>query len=155
MIGVVDYEAGNIASVCNALDAIHAKYSVSSDAAELAQCEGIILPGVGAAPGAMQSLRRRGLLTFLQSVEKPLLGICLGMQILFDSSEEGNTPCLGVLPGSIKKLSKSAEKIPHMGWNTVKFAVRHPLIEGIDPDAYFYFAHSFVVGLHDATIGTT
>ncbi|MBI3365646.1 MAG: imidazole glycerol phosphate synthase subunit HisH [Ignavibacteriae bacterium] len=154
MIGVVDYDAGNIASVSNALSAIGAEYCVSSGVDLLAQCDGIILPGVGAAPGAMTSLRQRGLIPFLRSVNKPLLGICLVMQLLFESSEEGETLCLAVLPGTIKRLSDRAEKIPHMGWNMVTFTAMNPLIEGIDQSAYFYFAHSFVATVNGTTLGT-
>ena len=94
MIGIVDYEAGNIASVRNALAALGTLNTVSSDVEELSQCDGIILPGVGAAPGAMKSLTERGLIPFLRTIEKPLLGICLGMELLFESSEEGETRCL-------------------------------------------------------------
>ena len=122
---------------------------------KLSQCDGIILPGVGAAPGAMKSLTERGLIPFLRTIEKPLLGICLGMQLLFESSEEGETTCLGILPGRTARLSDRSGKVPHMGWNAVRFTIAHPLIEGIDQYGYFYFAHSFVAAPNAATIGVS
>lgn len=155
MIGVVDYEAGNIASVSNALSTLDAEFIVSSNADELSRCSGIILPGVGAASGAMQSLRERGLIDFLRSVRVPFMGICLGMQILYEHSAEGDTQCLGILPGTIKKLNISAEKIPHMGWNRVEIIAPHPLINGIPSNDFFYFAHSYVAPVDDCTIGIT
>ena len=155
MIGVVDYEAGNIASVSNALSTLGAEFIVSSNADELSRCSGIVLPGVGAATGAMQSLHQRGLIDFLCSVRVPLMGICLGMQILYDRSAEGDTQCLGILPGTIKKLDDSAEKIPHMGWNRVEIRTPHRLMNGIQSNEFFYFAHSYVAPVDDCTIGIT
>ena len=155
MIGVVDYEAGNIASVSNALSTLGAEFIVSGRADDLSRCGGIILPGVGAATGAMQSLRERGLIDFLRSVRVPLFGICLGMQILYEHSAEGDTQCLGILPGTIKKLDVSAEKIPHMGWNRVEIIAAHPLMNGIRSNDFFYFAHSYVAPVDACTIGVT
>jgi len=155
MIGVVDYEAGNVASVRNALTGLGIRHAVSSEAETLSHCYGIILPGVGAAPGAMKSLNNRGLTTFLQTTAQPLLGICLGMQLLFESSEEGSTPCLGILPGRIRRLPDHSGKIPHMGWNAVEFSTTHPLLFNLERRCYFYFAHSFVARPDAFTIGIT
>src|ERR1041385_710902 len=154
MIGVVDYEAGNISSVANALSAIGVKFTVSSDKDKLNQCSGIILPGVGAAPGAMASLRKRGLTDFLTSFELPFLGICLGMQLLYQSSEEGETNCLGILQGSVKKFDGSLTKVPHMGWNDVEFISRNELMKGPLKSDYFYCANSYYAEVDSATIGT-
>jgi len=153
MIGVVDYEAGNIASISNALEKIGADFAILSDAEKLSQCDGIILPGVGAAPQAIEALRRRGLIPFLRKLDIPFLGICLGMQILFDSSEEGNTPCLGILAGSVKTMNGQVPKVPHMGWNRVDFKLRSPLDRGIETPSYFYFAHSYYAPVIPATVG--
>ena len=155
MIGVVDYEAGNIASVSNALSALGAEFIVSGRSDDLSRCAGIILPGVGAATGAMQSLQQRDLVDFLRSVSVPFMGICLGMQVLYEHSAEGDTPCLGILPGTIKKLNVSAEKIPHMGWNRVEIIATHPLMNGIQSNDFFYFAHSYVAPVDDYTVGIT
>jgi glutamine amidotransferase len=153
MIGVVDYEAGNISSIVNALKAVDVRYCTSSSAEELSGCRGIILPGVGAAPGAMESLRRHRLVDFLQSYDRPFLGICLGMQVLYEYSEEGEIPCLGLIPGKVRKLAGNAEKIPHMGWNAVELRRAHPLMKGIPDGSYFYFAHSFSAPVGSATTG--
>ncbi len=155
MIGVVDYDAGNIASVKNALASLSIDFCVSSNVNELSRCGGLLLPGVGAAPGAMRSLREKGLVDFLQALRVPLLGICLGMQVLFEHSEEGDTDCLGILPGTIARLDGRSEKIPHMGWNDVAFTPNYPLAEGIGESTFFYFAHSYYVPVNGITTGTS
>jgi glutamine amidotransferase len=155
MIGIVDYEAGNIASVSNALSTINADFVVSNDAKVLAGCSGIILPGVGAAPGAMASLAAIGIVDFLKSVTKPFLGICLGMQLLYESSEEGNTKCIGVLPGTVARFDSRAAKIPHMGWNVVERRKTIPLMDGLADSEHFYFAHSYYAGIQPSTVATT
>jgi len=134
---------------------VGATYCTSSNAEELSTCRGIILPGVGAAPGAMESLRRHGLVDFLKSFDRPFLGICLGMQVLFEYSEEGEIPCLGIIPGKVMKLGSSAEKIPHMGWNAVEQRQACPLMKGIADGTYFYFAHSYSAPVSASTTGVT
>ena len=155
MIGVVDYEAGNIRSVANALTALGIEYAVSSSAGLLSGCSGIILPGVGAAPGAMDALRRRGLVNHLKETRVPVLGICLGMQLLFDHSEEGMAECLGVIPGTVTAIPEGTAKIPHMGWNEVGILVPDGLWEGIGDRTHFYFAHSFIARPCPATTSVT
>jgi glutamine amidotransferase len=155
VIGVVDYEAGNIASVANALAAIGARFVVSGDAATLGACRGIILPGVGAAPGAMASLRRQGLPDFLAHAQIPVLGICLGMQLLYGASEEGATACLGVWPGTVKKFPAGVAKIPHMGWNVLARRAAHPLLAGIGDAEHFYFAHSYYADAGPSTVAAS
>jgi glutamine amidotransferase len=155
MIGIVDYEAGNIASVSNALSAIKADFVVSNDAKVLSSCAGIILPGVGAAPGAMASLEAIGITGFLKSAAMPVLGICLGMQLLYKESEEGSTQCLGIIPGKVSKLDARAAKVPHMGWNVVEQRSTIPLMEGIGSREYFYFAHSFYTEIDARTVAST
>jgi glutamine amidotransferase len=155
MIGIINYEAGNIRSVSNALRTIGVDFLVSADPKELDRCQGIILPGVGAAPGAMASLDRSGITTYLKKVKKPLLGICLGMQLLYERSEEGDTSCLGVIPGEVKKLSSDAVKIPHIGWNMVTTENGCSLLNEIGGGKYFYFAHSYYAPPDNRTQGTT
>ncbi|HEY6190760.1 MAG TPA: imidazole glycerol phosphate synthase subunit HisH [Bacteroidota bacterium] len=153
MIGVVDYEAGNIASVSNALSQIGTGFLVSNDPGQLASCDGVILPGVGAAPAAMASLRERNLLEFLATLDIPFLGICLGMELLYHYSEEGDTPCLGVLPGSVRKIDESACKVPHIGWNRVEFLGTHAIFEPEGRSEYYYFAHSYAARVDASTAG--
>jgi imidazole glycerol-phosphate synthase subunit HisH len=155
MIGVVDYEGGNIASVSNALDAVGVEFIVSSDRHRLEHCSGIILPGVGAAPGAIALLERHQLTGFLKGVQVPLLGICLGMQLLYESSEEGSTKCLGAVPGIVRKFDQRTSKIPHMGWNVVEQRSSNSLFAGIPEKEYFYFAHSYYAPVDNSTIAVT
>jgi glutamine amidotransferase len=155
MIGIVDYEAGNISSVSNALTTIGSEFVVSADPSVLLRCAGVILPGVGAAPGAMAALKRRGLIEFLSHSTQPVLGICLGMQLLFQFSEEGGTTCLGVFPGTVKKFDDSKQKVPHMGWNEVRCTGNTMLMNGSREKEYYYFAHSYFAELDAVTVATS
>jgi glutamine amidotransferase len=115
----------------------------------------VILPGVGAAPEAMRLLRERGLDAALRASQAPLLGICLGMQLLFDASEEGDVACLGLLPGYVRKLhSGPGTRVPHMGWNTLRPTRASPLLDGIPPGAQAYFVHGYVAPAGDDCIAT-
>jgi glutamine amidotransferase len=120
---------------------------VTSRPEEVVDAGAVILPGVGAAADTVSSLRRHGLDTALREVIKagtPLFAVCVGLQVLFDETEEGGgCPCLGLLPGRVKLLPGDGLKVPHMGWNTVRRVGDHPLFEGIEDDSYFYFVHSY------------
>ncbi|HTP13666.1 MAG TPA: imidazole glycerol phosphate synthase subunit HisH [Bacteroidota bacterium] len=155
MIGVVDYEAGNIASVSNALASIGVDFVVSGDRRKLEGCSGIILPGVGAAPGAMRSLEQKQLTGLLKAPPVPLLGICLGMQLLYERSEEGTTNCLGALDGTVRRFGSETSKIPHMGWNAVDQQLSDQLFSGIPQGAFFYFAHSYYAPVDRSSISAT
>jgi|WetSurMetagenome_2_1015567.scaffolds.fasta_scaffold235723_2 imidazole glycerol-phosphate synthase subunit HisH len=156
MIGVVEYEAGNIQSVSNALGTIGAEHLVTSDRKELSKCDGIILPGVGAAPGAMAALKRRDLTGFLKDVRLPFLGICLGMQLLYEYSEEGGTECLGVLPGTVRRFDPAVvTKVPHMGWNDVEWTGPTGLRSGEETGDFYYFAHSYYSEIGEWTTGVS
>lgn len=155
MIGVIDYEAGNLASVSNALKSIDANYIVSPLASRLSDCSGIILPGVGAAPLAMRSLERQGLVSFIRKLRRPFLGICLGMQLLYDRSEEGNTDCLGITSGLVRQFDDTAARVPHMGWNEVIFRTGNGLAEQAGEKASFYFAHSYYAPVGPETSAVT
>ncbi len=148
MLGIIDYDAGNIASIKNALTAAEIPHCVSSSVDVLKQCSGILLPGVGAAPAAMRSLEKTGLTTFLQTLSMPFLGVCLGMQVLFERSEEGNTKCLGIISGEVLQFDNRAARVPHMGWNQVRLKRTSSLVES---ESYFYFAHSFYVPINKYT----
>ena len=148
MITIIDYNAGNIRSVQRACAEVGVKAIVTSDPTKVARAERIIFPGVGAAPSAMEHLIKTGLDNALKNAFKagtPILGICIGAQIILDSSEEGNQKCLGLVPGKTVRfrLKDKLLKIPHMGWNEVTVTQPHPLLDGIQPGDEFYFVHSY------------
>ena len=153
MIGIVDYKAGNLTSVARALQALSVPCRVTDDLGVLGKCEHIIFPGVGAAGEAMANLRQTGMDKFIRErVETgiPVLGICLGTQVIFDYSEENEATCLGIVPGSVRRFPADMTdengrtlKIPHMGWNQVAFRREHPVFKGIADEAAFYFVHSY------------
>jgi glutamine amidotransferase len=151
MIGIVDYGAGNIGSVVNALERLGAPSVVSGSVGDLEQCSGLILPGVGAAASAMSLLERNGLAGWLRGISVPLLGICLGAQLLFERSGEGACDCLGIIPGDVARLAGEGVKIPHVGWNRIRRLRPDPLFEGIGDGSYFYFVHSYVIPIVAAT----
>ncbi|MDD5811096.1 MAG: imidazole glycerol phosphate synthase subunit HisH [Treponema sp.] len=164
MIGIVDYNAGNITSVERALENLEIKYIRSKNPAEFSECDKLIFPGVGDAAYAMKQLEETGLGKFLQEwakENKPLLGICLGSQIIFDYSEEGDTKCLGLIPGNIVHMEKLMAnvpdsknyKIPHMGYNNVTMVNGGcKLFNTLDNDTDFYFVHSYVIQPHDSNV---
>lgn len=155
MIGIIDYGAGNIRSVGNALDRLGQQYFVSKDIIELQRATKLILPGVGEARSAMESLRQIGLLRWLTAVKIPFLGICIGMQILFEHSDERDTACLGVVPGRISRFDETKLKVPHIGWNRVNVKANNSLFSKIRDNEYFYFVHSFRAPVGPNTIGMT
>ena len=147
MIGIVDYEAGNLKSVETAMKHLGADFFISQDPEKLLRADRMIFPGVGEAKSSMAVLKRTGLdkavIEFAAS-GRPLFGICLGCQIFFDYSEERDTACLGIIPGAVKEFSSGMGlKVPHMGWNQVEHGNRHPVFEGVDENSSFYFVHSF------------
>ena len=155
MIGIIDYGAGNIRSVGNALDRLGQQYFVSKDIADLQRAKKLILPGVGEARSAMKSLGQIGLLPWLTTVNVPFLGICIGMQILFEHSDERDTECLGVVPGSVSRFDEVTLKVPHIGWNRVSVTATNPLFHMIRDNEYFYFVHSYRAPVGPNTIGMT
>jgi imidazole glycerol-phosphate synthase subunit HisH len=147
MIAVIDCNVGNLFSVKNALDYIGEPNEITDDPAVLEKADAMILPGVGAFPNAMRELKKRGLDTCIkeQASRKPLLGICLGMQMLFSKSYEfEETTGLSLISGEIKKIPAGGLKIPHMGWNALNYKNPSPILEGIPQGNYFYFVHSFM-----------
>jgi glutamine amidotransferase len=148
MITIVDYEAGNLRSVKRACDAVGIASVISQDPDVVRRAERIIFPGVGAAASAMETVKRRGLDVALREAVAggtPTLGICIGAQIILDKSEEGDTPCIGLIPGdTVRFRAKTAGiKIPHIGWNAVRVEKRHPLLSGFEPGDELYFVHSY------------
>jgi len=146
MIALIDYGAGNLRSVENALARLNARATIAATPEDLARARAIIFPGVGAAGPAMASLRDRGLDQAVIAAIRtgiPFLGICLGMQLLFESSAEDGAACLAVLPGTVERLT-TREKLPHVGWNTLEHVRPHPVLQGMEGQA-FYFVHTYVV----------
>lgn len=144
-ITIIDYGLGNLASVANALRKLDIQFDISADPAEIKAAKALILPGVGAAGQGMQNLHDRGLDVAIQTAVQagtPILGICLGMQLLLSISEEGNAACLGLMPGTVKKFQTNL-KVPQMGWNNVKSSSDSRLLRGLPNDSYFYFVHSY------------
>lgn len=145
MITIIDYGLGNLASVVNALKKLEITYEVSGDIEVLKNAKVLILPGVGAAGRGMENLRERGIDKVINEQAKrgiPILGICLGMQLLFSSSEEGNVNCLGLIEGDVKKFSTSL-KVPQIGWNQIECKSDSVLLKGIKNNSYFYFVNSY------------
>lgn len=144
-IAIVDYGVGNLESIANALRYLGLPSAVTADPAELERASAIILPGVGAFPDAAEKLRRGGLdaAVKLEAGRKPVLGICLGMQLLFDESEEVR-PCAGLslIPGRVERI-RTEYKLPHIGWNSLHFQNDSPLFSGLEDGAYVYFVHTF------------
>lgn len=154
MIGIIKYQAGNLASVSNALDRLQADYVISDNPDTLEQTEAIIFPGVGHAVTAMNDLRDRGLDSFLKNTQKPVLGICLGMQLMYDSTEEGDCETLGLIPGRLKKFDDSVAKVPHMGWNTFNILNPHELIKGLDNNQFLYYVHGYYAPTNGNTLAS-
>lgn len=158
---VVDSGVANIGSVVAALERIGAAVEVSADWATIARAPRVLLPGVGSAQAAMRELHRRDLVTKLPTLTQPVLGICLGMQLMFTASEEGSggevhaplTACLGMLPGIVRRLPEApGVRIPHMGWNALIPRRPHPLVTGLGATDYAYFVHSYAVADGELTL---
>ena len=152
MIVIIDYDAGNLRSVQRACEKVGIVSEVSSDPERVLHAEKIIFPGVGSAESAVETLKKRGLdnaiVDFFRA-GKPILGICLGLQILLDHTEEGNKKCLGLVSGACErfKFSDSSLKIPHIGWNDIQINFDHPVLDKIEDGDQFYFVHSYYAKL--------
>jgi glutamine amidotransferase len=155
MIAIVDYGAGNLKSVANAIARLGYEAKITSKAGEVLNAQVVILPGVGAAANTMQSLNNLGLTNPIRQFiadGRPFLGICMGLQVLFTGTDEGGWhECLDIIPGRVKKLPAGL-KIPHMGWNQVKQKLPHPVFDGIPDRANFYFVHSYYVEPDDESV---
>ncbi len=154
MIAIVDYDTGNLRSVCNALERIGAEFCVTSDVSVLRSADKVLLPGVGEASSAMQKLQERGLCNVIKELTQPVLGICIGMQLMCRHSEEGSVDCLDIFPTVVRRFVADREqgvKVPHMGWNEIN-ALKSPLFRGVDDGAFVYFVHSFAPDICDEAI---
>jgi glutamine amidotransferase len=146
MIGIVNYGAGNIFSLTAALERLNLKYGMISSEADFDLYDKIIIPGVGHAGTAMKKLVDTGLVPKIKSLTKPVLGICVGMQLITDFSEEGNSQMLEIIPVKTLRFKEEvSKKVPHMGWNQIFMDKKSPLFKGIENDTYFYFVHSYFI----------
>ena len=149
-VAIVRYNGGNTASVANALGRLGVESVISDDADVLRSADRVIFPGVGEASTAMAYLRERGLDQVVRSLTQPVLGICLGMQLLCASSEENETECLGIIPYRVRKFAHDELKVPHMGWNKID-ELRSPLFKEVEEGSYVYFVHGYYVAVGDQT----
>ena len=156
MIAIIDSGGANIASVTFALERCGVTATLTTDAEMIAWADKVILPGVGAAPVAMAQLQKAGLVDCIRGLTQPVLGICLGMQLLFERSEEGDTALLGLIPGTVGAFRPAPGlSIPHMGWNRLlptAGAAANPLLKGIDDGAHVYFVHSYFAPVSGDTV---
>lgn len=157
MIAIVDYDTGNLCSVCNALLRLGVEFVVTDDAEIIKSADKVLLPGVGEASSAMQKLRERGLCEVIKGLTQPVLGICIGMQLMCRRSEEGNAECLGIFDTEVKRFvadKKSGVKVPHMGWNEIR-NLQTPLLAGLKEGDFLYFVHSFAPQICDEAIAVS
>lgn len=156
---IVDTGVANLASVEFAFERLGVKAVISRDPSVITSAERVILPGVGAAPAAMKNIEALGLVPTLQNLNQPVMGICLGMQLIFETLDEGgdgppgqNTRGLGLVPGRVSRLDTGDKPSPHMGWNTLTPLRKDPLLDGIEAGDYAYFVHSFAAPVSDMTL---
>jgi imidazole glycerol-phosphate synthase subunit HisH len=155
-IAIVANGGANIASLQFALQRLEAGSAVTADATEIRAASHVILPGVGAAADAMERLRQSGLDSVIPTLRQPVLGICLGMQLLFESSQEGDARCLGIIPGRASRFPTAcARPVPHMGWNTLDIRRPCALLAGLADGDYAYFVHSYALEVSEATVAST
>ena len=158
-IVIIDTGCANLSSVRMAIERLGVTAQVSKEAAVIRAADKLILPGVGTAKAAMHNLQERGLVDLIREAKQPLLGFCLGMQMLAQASEEhmggeSDIDCLGIVPGKVKLMQVGDLRLPHMGWNQVEHDGTHPLFNGIPSGSYFYFVHSYALEVTAATLAT-
>jgi glutamine amidotransferase len=154
-LAIIDSGGANISSVTHALRRLGADPVFTADADTIRSADRVILPGVGAAGAAMSRLRELGLVECIQQLQQPVLGICLGMQLLFEQSDEDGVECLGIIPGTLEILPAShGIRVPHMGWNTTTVKRQDPLLNGLPEHPWFYFVHSYRAPIGDSTLAT-
>jgi glutamine amidotransferase len=155
-LAIIDSGGANIASLRYAIERLGIDSQVTTDAQTLRAASHVILPGVGAAADCMERLRSANLVETIRSLRQPLLGVCVGMQLLFESSEEGDVPCLGLLPGRVRRFAdRDGLPVPHMGWNQLEFTRPSPLLDDVASGDYVYFVHSYCAPLNANTVAAT
>lgn len=155
MIAVIDVVGKNLASIANALDRLHVAYTFTHCPEQILKAKQVILPGVGTAKEGMKALRQQGLVEILQQLTQPLIGICIGMQLLFEYSEEDQVTCLGLIPGQVRRLHPQDNlPVPHMGWNQLQWRKPSSLREGISDADFVYFVHGYAATESVNTVAT-
>jgi glutamine amidotransferase len=155
-LAIIDSGGANIASLRFAIERLGIASQVTTDAATLRAATHVMLPGVGAAADCMERLRSANLVETIRSLRQPLLGVCVGMQLLFESSEEGDVACLGLLPGRVRRFAdRAALPVPHMGWNQIEFEGPSPLLDDLVSGDHVYFVHSYCAPVNESTVATT
>ncbi len=155
MLAIVDTGCANLASVGFAFERLGARKVITRDLDIIRSASHVVLPGVGAMPYAMEQLKAQGLVDVLRTLSQPLMGICLGMQLLFDGSEEGNAAGLGLVDGKVKLMDTGGLPAPHMGWNTLENLADDPLLAGVNEGDYVYFVHSYAAPVSGGTLATS
>ncbi len=154
-VAIIDSGGANIASLLFAFDRLNTKAILTDDADVIRNADRVLLPGVGAANDAMARLRNAGLVDVIRQLSQPVLGICLGMQLLCDASEEEDVDCLGVIPGTARKLkAKPGNPVPNMGWCETEIRTEHEVLDGIEDGSYFYYLHSYALPVSTHTLAT-
>lgn len=154
-VAIIDSGGANIASLLFAFERLQTSAVLTSDADVILNAKRVLLPGVGAAKDAMRRLTQSGLVDVIRKLEQPVLGICLGMQLLCDGSEEEDVECLGVIPGIAQKLIATTDSpVPNMGWCSTTITSAHPVLEDIEDRSYFYYLHSYALPVSDLTLAT-
>lgn len=155
---IVDTGCANLSSVKFAIERLGFSATITDDIEQIKAADKVIFPGVGSAKHAMANIIEKGLVETLQSLTQPVLGFCLGMQLMTESSTEGNeqviTNCLGMIPAKVKSLDAQGNRLPHMGWNTLTSVNSHPVLKGINVDDYFYFVHSYAAPVSEYTLAS-
>lgn len=152
---IIDTGCANLSSVKFAFDRLGIQAEISRDLAKISSADKLLLPGVGTAIAAMKNLQDRQLIETIQNATQPMLGICLGMQLMTEFSTEGNVDTLRLMSGKTELIPNTGLPLPHMGWNRVRYAADHPLFAGIEQDSHFYFVHSYAVLPNENTIATS
>jgi glutamine amidotransferase len=155
-LAIIDSGGANIASLRFAIERLGIDSQVTTDSKTLREASHVILPGVGAAADCMERLRSANLVETIRGLRQPLLGVCVGMQLLFESSEEGDVPCIGLLPGRVRRFAdRDGLPVPHMGWNQLEFSRPSPLLDDVASGDYVYFVHSYCAPVNADTVATT
>ena len=151
---IIDTSCANLSSLRFGVERLGYKVAVTDNADQIKSADKVFLPGVGAAGAAMRIIKEKGIPEIVKGLEQPVLGICLGMQLMTEHSAEGNVDCLGLIPGNVRPIKADGLRLPHMGWNTLTEIKDSPLFEGISQQDYFYFVHSLCVAPSEYTLAT-
>lgn len=151
---IIDTSCANLSSLKFGVERLGYKVAVTDNAEQIKNADKVFLPGVGAAGAAMRIIKEKGIPEIVKGLEQPVLGICLGMQLMTEHSAEGNVDCLGLIPGNVRPIKADGLRLPHMGWNTLTEIKDSPLFEGISQQDYFYFVHSLCVAPSEYTLAT-